>query len=70
MCVWCGPVLHDETGRLFTDAGVTVTPQFLLLAPNGSVVRHGRGPTVWGRREGGRLEPAESWTEKEPAGGG
>lgn len=52
------PILHDETGRLFVDAGVTVTPQFLLLTADGAVARHGRGPTVWGTRDPLRRDPA------------
>lgn len=61
-------VLHDADGRLFEDAGVTVTPQFLLVAPDGSVVRHGRGPTAWGTRDPGPVEPAVTWTERDTSG--
>lgn len=42
--------VYDSAGALFRETGVTITPQFLHFDREGRVVRHGRGPTRWGRR--------------------
>lgn len=58
-------VAYDPTGRLFESTGVTITPQFIHFGPDGTVLRHGRGPTAWGSRplDPEAPEPAITGTE-------
>lgn len=58
-------LLYDPLGQLFTEAGVTVTPQFLLFDAEGHVARDGRGPDVWGTVLDRKSDvgPSIRWTE-------